>query len=80
MCTCSRAGGLPEIVHDGDNGVLFTPGDPNAMADALQRLIEDREGLSRLAGAARASALPYSEAKQAERVFHVYEECVGSVA
>lgn len=75
---CGRAGGLPEIVHDGENGVLFEPNDPQGMADAIQRLLEDPAGLSRLAVAARPSALPYSEAAQAEKVYRVYEECVGS--
>ena len=71
-----RAGGLPEIVCDGVNGVTFEPGDPSAIADAVQRLIEDPVQLSRLAASARASALPYSEDTQADRVFDVYEECV----
>ena len=72
----SRAGGLPEIVQDGENGVLFAPDAPEAIADALQRLIEDPAQLGRLAASARASALPYSEDSQADKVFRVYEECV----
>ena len=72
-----RAGGLPEIVSDGENGMLVEPGNPDALADTIQRLLEDPAGLSALAGAARDSALPYSEATQAEKVFRVYEECVG---
>jgi glycosyltransferase involved in cell wall biosynthesis len=72
---CGRAGGLPELVHDGENGVLFEPSDPAAIADAIQRLLESPETLARLAEKARTSALPYSEAAQAERVFRVYEEC-----
>jgi glycosyltransferase involved in cell wall biosynthesis len=72
----SRAGGLPEIVHDGVNGVTFQPGDPIAIADTLQRLIEHPEERARLAASARESALPYSEDSQAEKVLRVYEECV----
>lgn len=74
---CGRAGGLPELVRDGENGALFEPNDPAGMADTLQRLLGDREELARLAGAARPSALPYSESEQAEKVFRVYEECAG---
>ena len=75
---CSWAGGLPEIVHDGENGVLFEPENPVCIADAIQRLLEDPAELARLAAGARSSALPYSQAQQAERVFRVYEECAGS--
>jgi len=72
-----RAGGLPEIVQDGRTGVLVEPEDPEGLADAIQALLEDPARLSRLAGAARDGALPYSESAQAEKVFRVYEECAG---
>jgi glycosyltransferase involved in cell wall biosynthesis len=75
---CGRAGGLPEIVHDGVNGTLFDPENPTGIADALQRLIEHPEELAKLAQGARSSALPYSEAMQADRVYEVYKECAGS--
>ena len=34
------AGGLPELVHDGRNGLLVTPGDPIALASAIRRMRE----------------------------------------
>jgi glycosyltransferase involved in cell wall biosynthesis len=34
----SRAGGLPEVVADGVDGVLVPPGDARALADALRKL------------------------------------------
>jgi glycosyltransferase involved in cell wall biosynthesis len=74
---CGRAGGLPEIVHDGVNGVLFEPNDPAGLAETLQGLLGDPERLAALAAAARDSALLYSEASQAEKVFRVYQECAG---
>ena len=46
-----RAGGLPEIVHDGENGLLVATENPDALADAIQSLIED----SRAPGPARRS-------------------------
>jgi glycosyltransferase involved in cell wall biosynthesis len=37
----SRAGGLPEVIVDGHNGLLFAPGDKDALASAINRLIAD---------------------------------------
>jgi glycosyltransferase involved in cell wall biosynthesis len=37
----ARAGGVLEIVEDGVNGVLCTPGDAHALADALAELRSD---------------------------------------
>ncbi len=44
----SRIGGIPEIVDDGVNGLLFTPGDAEALAHALDRVLSDPQLLSRL--------------------------------
>lgn len=53
------AGGIPDVVREGENGLLVDPGDPVALADALVRLLADREEAVRLASAARASAEPW---------------------
>jgi len=34
-------GGIPEIVKDGQNGFLVPENDPQALADALVRLLSD---------------------------------------
>jgi glycosyltransferase involved in cell wall biosynthesis len=69
-----NAGGLPEIVHDGQNGVLFEPGRPELIADAIQALLLDTGHLAELASRARSSALPYDERVQAAKVAEVYRE------
>lgn len=46
----SRAGGMPEAVRDGENGLLVAPGDIDALRGALRRLVGDvalRERLGR---------------------------------
>ena len=52
----ARAGGIPDIVEDGVNGLLVDPQDPDSIADALVRVLSDRELAERLAVGAAASA------------------------
>jgi glycosyltransferase involved in cell wall biosynthesis len=39
----SRVGGIPEILRDGRDALLFPPGDAGACADALARTLRDRD-------------------------------------
>ena len=39
----SRAGGIPEIVHDGDNGILIEPGEREPLKQALLKLLANPE-------------------------------------
>lgn len=56
----ARAGGIPHIVRDGDNGVLVEPGDGAALARALRSLLDDPERLALLARRGRADAAAWS--------------------
>jgi len=38
----SNAGGIPELVRDGTDGILVRPGDVRGLADAILRLLTDR--------------------------------------
>ncbi len=49
----TRVGGVPEIVTDGETGLLVKQRDPRAMADALARLRDDPELRRRLGDAGR---------------------------
>jgi glycosyltransferase involved in cell wall biosynthesis len=55
----SRVGGIPDLVHDGETGVLVEPGNENALADALVRLLGDPELAGRMGAAARVAAEPW---------------------
>ena len=72
-----RAGGLPEIVHDGQNGVLLEPGEPARIADTIEQLLGDPERLAELAARARPSALAHDERVQAAKVAAAYWEVTG---
>jgi glycosyltransferase involved in cell wall biosynthesis len=55
----TRVGGIRDLIVDGENGVLVEPQNPVALADALVRVLSDRELAERLAAAARPSAEPW---------------------
>jgi glycosyltransferase involved in cell wall biosynthesis len=52
----SRVGGIPDLVEDGRNGLLVEPGDTEGLADALVRVLDDRDLAERLGVAAGSSA------------------------
>ena len=51
----ARAGGIPEVVRDGVNGLLVPPGDEEALATALERVLGDPAFRARLVAGARTS-------------------------
>jgi glycosyltransferase involved in cell wall biosynthesis len=53
-CVATKVGGVPEVVADGVTGVLVAPGDPAALAAAVQALLADPVLRRRLGTAARA--------------------------
>ena len=59
----SRVGGIPDIVEDGSEGLLVTPGSASELASAISALLADADLRSRLgeAGRARVSALAGEE-------------------
>jgi glycosyltransferase involved in cell wall biosynthesis len=52
----SRVGGIRDLVEDGSNGLLVEAGDPDALADALVRILGDPELAQRLGQGAAGSA------------------------
>lgn len=52
----SRVDGLNELIHDGQNGLLVTPGDENSLYQAINRLINDPELRNSLGQNARLEA------------------------
>jgi glycosyltransferase involved in cell wall biosynthesis len=49
----TSVGGLVEVVRDGETGILVPPGDPDSMAAAILRLLDDRELARRMGAAGR---------------------------
>lgn len=55
----SDLGGIRDIMRPGRNGLLVPPEDPEALAQALGRLLQDPDQARALGAAAREDALPY---------------------
>ena len=53
----SAVGGIPEVVSDGETGLLVPPGDPGALAGALSALIADPARAAALGRAGRERAV-----------------------
>ena len=48
----TRVSGIPELVESGRDGILVEPGNPEMLADALDRLLSDEDLRKRLGLAA----------------------------
>ncbi len=71
----SKANGLAEVLEDGENALLFAPGDPQAIAAAVKRLISD--SLMREKIAAQGQHLvqsQYSWRRNAEAMLKLFTE------
>lgn len=70
------AGGVGEVVRDGENGLLVPAGDTAALASAVRRFFADEPLRERLRAAAAPSVVAYAP----ERVFGELEETLMRVA
>ena len=71
-----RAGGVPEIVTDGQTGLLVPPGDVDALAAGLWRLLSD----DALRGSLAAKAAPDAAARfEAKSMAEQYQKLYDSV-
>jgi glycosyltransferase involved in cell wall biosynthesis len=71
---CSRASSIPEVA--GDAALYFDPADEHAIADAVIRLLEDRELAARLVAQGRDRARTFSWSRTAEGTLECFERAV----
>ena len=69
----TRVGGIPEIVVDGENGLLVPSGDAAALAGAIGRFFADAELRARLTAAAAPSAQRFAPEQTVERLEAILE-------
>lgn len=71
----SRVGGIPDVVDDGETGLLTPPRDVRALAEAALDLLRAPERRYLMGAAARAKIVPeYSLAHMVQRIEALYEE------
>lgn len=70
----SKVGGIPEIIEDGIDGLLVPPKDAGAIANAIIRLMQNKEFYSSISKSARIKAQYYNAEDQARRIMHAMQE------
>jgi glycosyltransferase involved in cell wall biosynthesis len=72
----TAVGGVPEVVHDGENGLLVPPGKPDELASAIRRVLGEDGLRDRLA----AGAKPSVEAISSEAIYGRLEALLAEAA
>jgi glycosyltransferase involved in cell wall biosynthesis len=73
LVVASRTGGTPELIDDGVNGLLFAPGDVDALTATLKNAVDNFHDLERL----RAGAMEkISTVYPSSRVTDTYKRIV----
>ena len=70
----SKIGGIPDIVKDGETGLLVKPDSVKAAADCLEQLLDDMQLRDHLSKAAIQHARDFDWSKIARKYKDVYEE------
>ena len=76
---CSRVGGLPEVVREGETGYVVRPGDVEELADRLSHLLADASRTRAMGLAARDAVLrDFTWQRCAERCLSAYADLSGA--
>jgi glycosyltransferase involved in cell wall biosynthesis len=71
----SNVGGIPEIIRDGENGILFPPADDVKLAEAIQCLLDDEKVRRKLGREGRKRVVEhFSLEAGAKRLCRIYKE------
>jgi glycosyltransferase involved in cell wall biosynthesis len=76
-----NGGAAPEIIIDGETGVLVTPSDPAKMAKAIETLIEQPENIKQFGKKGRERFLSdFTRERMAQKTLNIYREIWSSKA
>jgi glycosyltransferase involved in cell wall biosynthesis len=68
----TTTGGIPDMITDGENGLLVPPGDQGKLAGAMDRLLNDADLRARLAAGATERVRGFTASSVTERLEAVY--------
>jgi len=68
----TAVGGVPQVVTDGVDGLIVPPGDPVALADALERVVSDPGLRARLGSAAKVKSAMFDVTAASREIEGIY--------
>jgi glycosyltransferase involved in cell wall biosynthesis len=74
----SRVGGIPDLIKDGQNGLLVPPADASALAKAISDLLADQEERIRMGEAGKEMCHPYSVEAMVEQIDDLYKDLLAN--
>jgi starch synthase len=75
----TATGGIPEVVADGDTGLLVPPDDPHALAEAINSLTRDQERAQAMGTAGRErAATQFDWGRIAQQTADLYRSVVAA--
>ncbi len=75
-CVGTDAGGIPEIIHDGENGLLIPRQNPEKLADALLKLVARQDLREQYGKKARQTVKNYSKEKTTQKNIDLYQRLI----
>ncbi|MEK6590553.1 MAG: glycosyltransferase family 4 protein [Nitrospinota bacterium] len=70
----SRVGGIPDLIRDGENGILVKPASPHGLAGAMLSLIKSEDKRKEMGLCGRGIAESYSSEKMVQNIERLYED------
>jgi glycosyltransferase involved in cell wall biosynthesis len=74
----TRAGGIPELVQDGQTGLLAAPRDPSALASGMLAMLDDPARARRMGEAGRERSHAFSVERMVRETLDVYHRVIAA--
>lgn len=75
----SNVGGIPDLIRNGENGILIPPASPDKLAEAIIDLIKSEDKRNRMGERGRFIAESYSEKAMVEEIENLYESSLSHI-